>query len=82
MRATRLTIGFTVASRKRAPAPRCADPCFALRRAVDSGRAPCGWRDFGPAIPHKWPSHMPYACRRQLAKIVTAQRVIHFVTDS
>jgi hypothetical protein len=47
--ATRL-IGSTVASRKRAPAPRCADPCSTLRRAacfvarldpIDIGPAPC-----------------------------------------
>ena len=27
------TIGFTVASRERVPAPRCADPCSTLQRA-------------------------------------------------
>jgi len=30
----RANIGSTVASRQRAPAPRCADPCSVLRRAV------------------------------------------------
>jgi hypothetical protein len=35
---TSFTIGFTVASRKRAPAPRYADPCSSLRRATPALR--------------------------------------------
>jgi hypothetical protein len=79
------SIGSTVASRKRVPAPRCADPCSTLRRAGHCGCNPSGWHEFLPMTLS--PSLTIFAILSasgfaSWAKIVTAPHADHDVRHS